>query len=356
MTAVSMVAAADYEVIAHGLDNPRGLAFGPLHALYIVEAGRGGDPDGICTQGARGTICYGPTGAVTRVWPGTRTPNIQRRIVTGLPSLSEPVLGGRRATGPHDISFGPGLTAYVVVGFGQNPALRQALGQAGADFGQLVRISAWGWGQRLRHVADIAAYEATANPDAGSVDSNPYAVWSIPFGRVVADAGGNSLLLVNFRGDISTLAVFPSRANPLPVGPPQFQSVPTAVTLGPDKALYVGELTGVPFPEGAAQIYRVVPGQAPEVFLTGFTHIIDLEFDDAGNLYVLQIASDSLLTGDSETGALIRVQPNGARETLAEGLVMPGGMALGPHHDAVYITNCSVCVGAGEVLRIPLHD
>lgn len=225
-----------------------------------------------------------------------------------------PALGGRRATGPHDITFAWGFLAYIVVGLGEDPALRQTLGEVGEDLGHVLRLSVTGGAHQ---VADIAAYEATANPDAGAVESNPYAVRAFPFGRVVADAAGNSLLFVDFQGRISTLAVFPSRANPLPVGPPQFQAVPTSVALGPDKALYVGELTGFPFPEGAAQIYRLVPGQAPEVFLSGFTHIIDLEFDRAGNLYVLQIASASLIAGDSATGALIRVQPNGGRETLS---------------------------------------
>ena len=44
---------------------------------------------------------------------------------------------------------------------------------------------------------------------------------------------------------------------------------------GPYGAYYVGELTGVPFAVGAARVYRVVPGKAPQVFLEGFAVIID---------------------------------------------------------------------------------
>jgi hypothetical protein len=32
-------------------------------------------------------------------------------------------------------------------------------------------------------------------------------------------------------------------------------SVPTGVAIGPDKALYISQLTGVPFPEGKASIF-----------------------------------------------------------------------------------------------------
>ena len=39
------------------------------------------------------------------------------------------------------------------------------------------------------------------------------------------------------------------------------QSVPTSVIVGPDGALYVGELTGVPFRAGTARVWRVAAGR-----------------------------------------------------------------------------------------------
>ena len=67
-------------VVMSGLDNPRGLGIGPEGALYVAEAGRGGPgPCGVNSPGE--TRCFGPTGAVSRLWRGD-----QERIATGLPS------------------------------------------------------------------------------------------------------------------------------------------------------------------------------------------------------------------------------------------------------------------------------
>jgi sugar lactone lactonase YvrE len=65
---------------------------------------------------------------------------------------------------------------------------------------------------------------------------------------------------------------------------------------------------------------------------------------------VLEIAHNSLLAPNPE-GALIRVDPAGNREIVADGLFFPGGVALSKN-DEIYVTNCGVCFDDGEVLRI----
>ena len=333
-------------VVASGLDNPRGLAVDHRGTVYVTEAGTGGT--GPCIAGPEGDeICAGATGAVTKAWHGG-----QRRIVEGLPSLAAP--GGASAIGPSDIHLRHWGGAYLTVGLGADPAVRDALGELGPSFGLLHKLSRH---DGLRTVADIAAFEATANPDGGLPDSNPHSVTTRRGRTYVVDAGGNSLLRVHRSGEISTVAVFPDRLVDAPPGipdlPPQLpmQAVPTSVVVGPDGALYVSQLTGFPFPPGAANIYRVEPGSEPEVYASGFTNVTDLAFDRRGNLYVLEFAANGILSGDP-TGALTRVGRDGSHEPVAiEGLVNPTGLAIGRKGE-LYISNHGAEPDAGEVLRI----
>jgi hypothetical protein len=342
---------AGFEIVARGLDNPRGLAFGPEGALFVAEAGRGGPgpPCATVPPPPPGNVqCYGATGAVTRILGGE-----QERIVDGLPSLAPPPGGdGAEAyAGPTDISF-TGQRGFIVTGLGFHPDVRSnELEPVGGLFGQL-----WRFSPGLTLAADVAAFELT-NPDGGVIHSNPYAVLATPDAQYVVDAGGNSLLRV-VGGEVTLVAVFPARPTPEggPPGPPVFESVPDSIALGPGGDLFVGELTGFPFPVGAANVYRVTPEGDVEVYASGFTTIIDIAFDGAGNLYVLEFATNGFLSGDP-TGALWRVTPEGTRtEIEVEGLtlVSPGGIAIGD--GAVYVSNRAVSAGEGEVVRIPLAD
>jgi hypothetical protein len=336
------------EVVASGLDNPRDLDVGRWGTVYVVEAGRGGS--GPCVTGEMGTTCAGATGAVTQIRHGEQT-----RVLEGLPSHA-PQPTGDGALGPSDISLRHWGGGYLTVGLGADPAVRGEFGELGPGFGQLYKISGFA---HLRAIADISAYEAAANPDGGAIDSNPNSV-TTKWGKVfVVDAGGNSLLRVHRSGEISTVAVFPDRLITPPPGmglpdPFPMQAVPTNVVVGPDGALYVSQLTGFPFPVGAANIYRVERGSSPEVFASGLTNVTDLAFDRHGNLYVVEFAANGLGSGDP-TGALIKIRPDGSRETvLTEGLVNPYGVAIGKHGD-IYLTNHGGSAGVGEVLRIRGH-
>jgi len=352
------------EVIATGLTNPRGIAFAPNGALYVAETGTGGN--GACTVLGDGLLsCYGETGAITRVDPtGISAPV---RVVTGLPSLAAPP--GFGATGPVDISFLGNGSAQVILGLGTVVAARAGLGPKSGLLGHVLKLNAaGGW----KVGGDLAAFEAANDPVPGSNDSNPYGLAALPSRQVVTDAGGNTLLEVRTNGSIRTLATFPATLTPAPpfLGLPPgtmipMQAVPTCVTQGPDGWLYVGQLTGFPFPVGAANVFRVPPGGGtPEVFASGFTNIIDLGFDASGTLYVLQIGNGFAGAGGPPLlppGKLIRVNSDGSQTVIYDALFYPGGFAIGPD-GAAYVTNFGIVPGpipgpfpdGGQVLRITL--
>jgi glucose/arabinose dehydrogenase len=345
----------DADIVMSGLNNPRGLAFGPNGALFVAEAGRGGS--GPCFVNMQ-IVCYGPTGAVGRLWQGK-----QDTVVSGLPSYAN---AAGRAEGPNAITLLGMGGAYVTVGLETDPTIRSQAPEF-TGFGRLVHISPTALvparanrpaNAEWEFVADLGAYEIAENPDCGRIDSNPFALLATPSGVIVADAGANALVRLNANGELSTIAAFPSRYTTpqgadCPAVPADFPStlptetVPTSVAVARDGSYYVGQLTGFPLVVGAAKIYRVVPGSAPVVLHTGFTFIVSLAVDSAENLYVLQHTDGP--TG-AASGSLIRVAPDGSRTTLIAGLIRATSVVIGPD-GAIYISHRGISVATGEVLR-----
>jgi hypothetical protein len=339
LAAAGAAQANGLDVVASGLANPRGLDVGPTGALYVAEAGSGGQ--GPCITGPEGEACLGATGAIARIDP--RTGRV-RRVVDGLPSLaaSSGEDAGADATGPQDVSVG-WFGAYFTIGLGGSPAVRDELGAGSRRLGTLYRAGLWGG---LRRVADLAAYEAANDPDKGQpsaeVDSNPYSVdASNPLSILVTDAGGNDLLRVRPWGKVQTRAVFPFG---------DYQPVPTGVVRAPGGGAYVGQLTSFPFPAGAANVFRVRGRGAPSVAASSFTTVVDVANGRRGSLYVLQIASDTL-AGPPTPGRLLRVNRDGSRTDLAAGMLHePTGLAVAGRD--IYVANDGGSPTDGQIVHI----
>jgi hypothetical protein len=349
------------QVVANDLNNPRKISVGTDGALYVVEAGSGSN---VGTQRCLRS-CVGHTGAVVRIAGGKVA-----RVVTGLGSYSVP--GGQEAEGP--VAARASGSHYVVLmqDMQLDPRGRNELGLVHA--GDLLTtppgvVSA-------STLASFGPFEAKHNPDHGagpgpsyaqpSIDSDPYGFVPYRGGYAVVDAAGNDLLWVTPSGAIKVLAVFPTRPVELtaaerrqhrPRAPAVLpvQSVPSAVTVGPDGALYVGEFTGWPYRSGTARVWRVEPGTKPAVYADGFTNISDLAF--AGkDLLVLELSSSGILGG--EQGALIRIGPGGRKTLIASrGLVAPSGLALAGGY--IYIANYGTSPAAGvgphgQLVRFPV--
>jgi len=294
--------------------------------------------------------CYGETGALTRIDPeGIASPV---RVITGLPSMA-PVAGGFTSSGPVDVEFF-GMQAFVLLGWGGAPTLRDGVGAKSHLFGTVIRALPSG---TYKLVADIAAHELQANPAGGLLDTNPYVLDALPGRLVVADAGANAVVGAcshpNCIGSAQTLAVLPPTAQGR-------EPVPTTIKQGPDGWLYVGQLTGGPFFPASSTIYRVPPGGGtPTAFVSGLTAVVDIAFDSSGTLYVLEFAR-GFQNGNPGLGQgrLKRKLPGQGVETVLEGLSFPGGLAVGPDGD-VYITVDSASFDAtsltqGKVIRVSL--
>ncbi len=353
------------KLVATHLNNPRKIFVGSGGAVYVVEAGTGGHK---CLGTGSTRTCVGLTGSITTIANGA-----SERVVTGLWSGARP--NGQQAQGPADVLVRRGIYHVLLQGASINSRGVNALGPDAVTASDLISTPAGKAAPAV--IVNLAAFEAARNPDRGAgpgarfgnppIDSNPYAFTAYRGGFAVVDAGGNDLLWISPKGAVSVLAVFPTRTARLTkalakrIGVPptltsiSVQAVPSSVAVGPDGALYVGELTGFPFEPGTARIWRIAPGKKMALYASGFTNISDLAFD-GDDLLVLEMAADGLLNRGSP-GALVRLAPDGTRTVIAsKGLVAPTGLAVG--NGSIYISNYGVSPGTGpgphgELVSLP---
>jgi sugar lactone lactonase YvrE len=139
--------------------------------------------------------------------------------------------------------------------------------------------------------------------------------------------------------------------------PVDAQAVPTSIAVGPDGALYVGLLRGVPSLPGTAQVDRVLPGKAPTVWAKGLTAVTAIAFDGKGRLLATEYSTGGLLAPPTVPGALVRISATGSTVTTlpVNGLFQPTGVAVSPN-GAIYLANYgtqpATAKTPGEVLKI----
>jgi hypothetical protein len=341
---------ANVQVVATGLNQPRKLVIGPNGNLLVTEAGTNEVPAG-CTDGTE-PACANPSGAIASVTPTGQVST----VVSNLPSINAGP-GSPGASGPSGITIVNGQIQFLT----QNSNIdqttgAQTYGPAGALLGSL--LSAPLTGGAATAESYLGTYEAQNNPDQGagsgpgdpSIDSDPYGITPYAGGLAIADAAANDVLLYK-NGTLSTLAVLPLITETVSGSPVQAQAVPTSLAVGPDGALYIGELGGAPNNVGVANVYRYANGQLT-LYQSGFTMIGDIAFDQAGRLLVLEMDqagfADTDPGGLPTPGALIRVNADGSRTTLAStGLEFPGGIAVAAD-GSIYATNWAVLQGSGD--------
>jgi hypothetical protein len=274
----------------------------------------------------------------------------------------------------------PGLSDVAPIGRGEMLAL------AGTEEGaSLYKVS----NGRVKEIANISQFEAENDPAGDGVESNPFDLARLNGHRtIVADAAGNSILTVDNKGNVDWVATLPQHDVETqwlkdivgcPSGdpevaficelPPVFPAdpVPTTVAIGPDGAIYTGELTGFPATPGTSRVWRIEPGALhvrcgidPGCTLvdTGpFTSIIDMNFGPDGTAYVLEMDEASWLAAEEDMGVGGTVNActgNGAAWTCTEvatGLPLPTAVAI--DGGDVYVTLFALIPGMAQVAMLP---
>jgi sugar lactone lactonase YvrE len=335
-------AAPALSVFARGVDNPRGLSIGADGTLYVASAGHAGPT---CLDRKKQN-CIGFSSRVLAIAPG----GARRTVAKGL--ISAGGRDGTFTTGADGVSVAPDGKVYAVTTSGTRKDLQSAPKRVRDGAGKLFDVGSG----TLRPIVALDELEWKNNFDRikGDRNSNPYAVLALPDRVIVADAGANTILSVAPDGNVSVLAVLASNG--------KAQPVPTSLALGPDGAVYAGELS-----EGAgtgkARVWRIpLDGGAPSVYATGLTAITGLAFARDGSLYATELTTN--FKKETAPGAIVKLAPGGgARMVLKRSaLVFPSGAAVGAD-GALYVSNLSILPArtprkspfrgaGGQILRI----
>jgi sugar lactone lactonase YvrE len=345
------------EVVAQGLSNPRGIAVAADGDILVAEtaAGDASSP-----------------GAITRIGGASVPVPWAVDVAVAKDGATYVVTGGAEAPGEGGASESASTSAAATPSPTAHPA-------------SLLRLLPNG---TTSVVADIGAYQKT-DPDpydldkpANPTESNPNGLALLADGSVlVVDAANDDLLRVAADGKIATVARFKPETVKVPADIPNgpkagdtvpAESVPTAVSVGPDGAYYVSELKGFPFAPGTSRIWRIAPGStnalcdpaatagagaACTTYATGFTSVIDLAWGSSGTLYVLEIARKGVgaleaPSGGDPTGALFAVRDGHAVELAPGALTAPGGVALGADGRLLVTTGTVLGPKAGSVVSL----
>jgi hypothetical protein len=329
---------ATVKVFATGLNNPRGLKFGPDGYLYVAEGGKGGTNSTKCVQVVPPVGPY--TGSPTNAGISKISTNGTRTVVTdNLPS-SVNALGD--VSGVGDIAFIGNNLYAIITGAGCSHGVSTMPNS-------VVRVNPDGSWKLIADLSEYLIANPVKNPEEEDFepDGDWYSMINVNDNLYAIEANHGELVKITTGGTVTRIA---------DISASQGHIVPTAVVYAGGNFL-VGNLNPFPIVDGSSSIYKISESGNVQVWATGFTTILGLTMDTKNRLYVLENTTGNPFPTPG-TGRVVRLNQDGTKDIIATGLTLPTSITHGPDGN-LYVSAVGfgpLAIGGGQVLQLKLNN
>lgn len=253
-----------FEVLANGLANPRGFAWGPDGELDLALAGSGG-----LTKVGSTPFRGGDSSSIVTVSDGCPT-----AIADGFPSTYWQ--GREWVWGVMDVAWLDG-ELYALHSGGQQgwglPETPNGIYRVGTDGNRKLVADLAGWFKE--HLPRNPPDDFDRNGSLFDMESDGDRLW-------ITESNGGRLLTVTPDGEITLIADLSAE-----------EHSPTGLALDGEGGAYVAYLTIAPFKEGTSKIVHVDADGTVTDAWTGLTAVNDIALGPDGALYAAEMATSN---------------------------------------------------------------